>query len=83
MLNIPTGCVHADETGIQIENENHWLHTLSTENYTYQFVHKRRGKEALLSEKSMMSNLRNWLVHDCWSTYFNFPDLYPINLVRC
>ncbi len=63
--------VHADETGIKIEKDNYWLHTLSSNLHTYQFVHKNRGKEALLSENSIIDKLTNWLVHDCWSSYFN------------
>jgi transposase len=63
--------VQADETGIKIEKENYWLHILSSNNYTYQFVHKKRGKEALTSKSSIIGKLQNWLVHDCWSSYFN------------
>lgn len=67
--------VHADETGIKIEKENYWLHTLSSHNHTYQFVHKKRGKEALSSESSIINNLTSWLVHDCWSSYFNLENV--------
>jgi transposase len=63
--------VHADETGIKIEKDNYWLHILSSNLYTYQFAHEKRGKEALSSESSIIDKLTNWLVHDCWSSYFS------------
>ncbi len=63
--------VHADETGIKVEKENYWLHILSSSLYTYQFAHEKRGKEALSSDSSIIDKLTNWLVHDCWSSYFN------------
>ena len=63
--------VHADETGIKVEKDNYWLHILSSNLFTYQFAHEKRGKEALSSESSVIYKLTNWLVHDCWSSYFN------------
>ena len=39
--------VHADETGLRIEGKLQWLHTATTNFFTYLFVHKNRGKEAL------------------------------------
>ena len=67
--------VHADETGIKVGKENYWLHTLSSILFTYQFVHKKRGREAFISESSILGNLINWLVHDCWSSYFNIEKI--------
>lgn len=61
---------HADETGLRIEGRLQWLHTASSNLFTYLFVHKKRGKEAIESEKSILPNLRGWLVHDAWSSYF-------------
>ena len=64
--------VHADETGMRVDGRLQWLHTATTERYTYLFVHKNRGKKALESEKSVLEHLSNWLVHDCWGSYFKF-----------
>ena len=66
--------VHADETGLRIEGKLQWLHTATTSLFTYLFVHKNRGKEALESESSILGKLNNWLVHDSWSSYFNFKN---------
>ncbi|MBN2260274.1 MAG: transposase, partial [Clostridiales bacterium] len=45
---------HADETGLRVEGKLHWLHTITTQLYTYLYVHKKRGTEALQSEKSIL-----------------------------
>ena len=66
--------VHADETGLRIEGKLQWLHTATTSLFTYLFVHKNRGKEALESDSSILSRLNNWLVHDSWSSYFSFKN---------
>jgi transposase len=63
---------HADETGLRVAGKLHWLHTASSLLYTYLFVHEKRGSLALKSEKSILDRIRGWLVHDCWSSYFNF-----------
>lgn len=63
---------HADETGVRVEGLLRWLHTTSTNFYTYLFVHDKRGGQALQSNKSILNNFTGWLVHDCWSSYFKF-----------
>lgn len=63
---------HVDETGIRIDKKLNWLHVFSTGLYTYLFAHSKRGKEAAESAQSIIPNFKNWLIHDCWSTYFNF-----------
>lgn len=67
--------VHADETGIKVNKKNHWIHTLSSILFTFQFAHEKRGHEAFISESSILDNLINWLVHDCWSSYFNLEKI--------
>ncbi len=66
--------VHADETGLRIEGKLQWPHTATTTLFTYLFVHKNRGKEALESESSILNRLNGWLVHDSWSSYFSFKN---------
>ncbi len=66
---------HADETGMRVEEKLRWLHAASTELYTYLFVHEKRGRLALESAQSILDKLSGWLVHDCWSSYFNFEEL--------
>lgn len=62
---------HADETGLRVEGKLSWLHATVTSLYTYLFVHNKRGKEAFMSQQSILEKLTNWLIHDCWSSYFS------------
>ena len=64
--------VHADETGVRVAGKLHWLHTATSQLYTYLFVHENRGAKALESKKSVLVDFKGWLVHDCWSSYFKF-----------
>lgn len=63
---------HFDETGMRVEKKLHWFHVASTALFTYLFVHKKRGKEALESEVSLLKDFTNRAVHDCWASYFDF-----------
>jgi transposase len=69
---IEQNVVHADETGLRVAGKLHWLHTATTTLYTYLFVHENRGEKALNCDKSVLDRFKNWLVHDCWSSYFKF-----------
>ena len=73
LLASPT--VHSDESGIRCQGKLHWLHVTSNALYTYLFVHKRRGKEAIESDQSILTRFFGRLVHDCWSSYFNLAQL--------
>ena len=67
--------VHADETGLRTAGKLHWLHTATTLLYTYLFVHEKRGEVAIQGNKSILMDYIGWLVHDCWSSYFNLKNL--------
>lgn len=63
---------HFDETGMRVEKSLHWFHVASTAWFTYLFVHKKRGREALDSKDSLLKDFQNRAVHDCWESYFGF-----------
>lgn len=67
--------VHADETGLRTAGKLHWLHTATTLLHTYLFVHEKRGAGAIQGNKSILMDYIGWLVHDCWSSYFNLKNL--------
>jgi transposase len=67
--------VHADETGLRTAGKLYWLHTATTQLYTYLFVHEKRGSGAIQSHKSILRDYIGWLVHDCWGSYFNLGKL--------
>ena len=63
---------HYDETGVRVEGKLNWMHVASNAKWTYLFVHEKRGKEALLSEKSDLKDYTGEAVHDCYASYFQF-----------
>ncbi len=65
--------VHFDETGLRVAGKLYWLHTASTSDHTYLFVHPQRGQAALTSAASVLNAFTGIAVHDCWSPYFTFP----------
>ena len=70
--------VHYDETGIRMEGKTQWLHTACSAQYTYLFVHAKRGQEALKSEPSLIKDFNHYAVHDCWASYFIFTCFHVI-----
>jgi transposase len=73
---------HVDETGVRIHKKlmlrqgstTNWLHVFSSLRVTCLFVHPKRGKAAIDSVQSIVPAFKNWLVHDCWNSYFHFRD---------
>jgi transposase len=63
---------HFDETGMRVEKSLHWFHVACTSSFTYLFVHKKRGREALESSDSLLKDFQNRAIHDCWESYFSF-----------
>jgi transposase len=72
MAVLASDVVHFDETGMRVEKSLHWFHVASTCWFTYLFVHKKRGREALISDDSLLKYFQNIAVHDCWESYFGF-----------
>lgn len=66
---------HSDETGVRVAGKLHWLHVFANTLFTYLFVHPNRGKKALNDEVSLLPSYEGWVVHDCWSSYFNFDGI--------
>jgi transposase len=67
--------IHADETGLRCEGSLKWLHVACDSLYTYLFVDDKRGKLAIESDKSILKDCTNYLMHDCWSSYFGLDNL--------
>ena len=64
--------LHVDETGLRAQGRLHWLHSASTRGFTYYFLHRKRGKDALESSDSLLPEYRGRIIHDCWASYFKF-----------
>ncbi|MGG0259733.1 IS66 family transposase, partial [Bacillus mycoides] len=63
--------VHFDETGIRVNRERQWLHTMSTKDINLQVVHTKRGKEAM-NEIGVLPLFSGIAVHDGWASYFGY-----------
>jgi transposase len=67
-LLMQAGTLHADETGVDVQNKLHWLHSLSTEKLTFHHIHEKRGCEAMeqlrycLSFKAQLSMIVGVLI---------------------
>lgn len=63
------GLVHFDETGLRVAGSLHWLHSISTEKFTFLSLHKKRGKDAML-DQGFISRYTGIGIHDCWKSYW-------------
>ncbi len=71
---LQSNVLHADETGLRCAGSLQWLHVASNALFTYLFVHPKRGKIAIESLQSILPNFKNYLMHDCWASYFGLSD---------
>jgi transposase len=61
--------IGADETGANINGDNHWYRTFQNPEYTYIGVHKNRGYNSIID--LFGNNFENsTLITDCWPSYF-------------
>jgi transposase len=63
--------VHTDESPININGKNHQLHNYSNDQYTLQYVHESKSKDAM-EEIGFLSNYVGTLIHDHNKVQYNF-----------
>jgi len=63
--------VHTDESPINISGKNYQLHNYSNKEYTLQYVHKNKSKEAMI-EIGFLNNYLGTLIHDHNRVQYNF-----------
>lgn len=64
-------CIHADETGININGKRQWLHSASDAKWTHFFPHAKRGTEAI-NLINILPRYNGILCHDHWKPYFKY-----------
>jgi transposase len=69
-----TAPVHFDETGMRVDGKLRWTHVASTPAVTYLAVHDKRGAKAL-EEIGIFSQRQGKVIHDGYSSYFQFPGV--------
>ncbi|MBW2669646.1 MAG: IS66 family transposase, partial [Deltaproteobacteria bacterium] len=62
---------HADETGINIGGDGHWLHCVSNDDWTLYYPHEKRGKEAM-DDMGILPRFKGILCHDHWKPYYKY-----------
>jgi transposase len=66
---------HADETGIHVGKELHWLHVVSNGKLTYYYPHLKRGREAI-EAAGLLPQYKGVLVTDFWKSYLKLDALH-------
>ena len=69
--------LHADETGINIKGERHWLHSASNGLWTHYFPHKRRGSEAM-DYIGILPLFGGILCHDHAKAYYKYIGVHAL-----
>lgn len=65
--------VNADESGLRVAGQLHWLHIAANDTLTWYGLHAKRGMEAITAH-GILSNRSGVLVHDCWAPYWKLDD---------
>lgn len=63
--------LHADETGLRVNQKTEWLHVLSTSQLTYYAVQPKRGQIAL-RQIGLVPEFKGRLLHDAYASYWTF-----------
>ncbi len=74
---LTSSVLHADETGININGKNHWLHCISNPQWTLFYAHAKRGLEAMAS-MNVLPRFTGTLCHDHWKPYFQLNCLHAL-----
>jgi len=62
---------HADETGINVNGDRIWLHSLSNAQWTLFYPHRKRGTEAM-NAMGVLPVFKGTLCHDHWKPYYQY-----------
>ncbi|MBI4650083.1 IS66 family transposase [Candidatus Desantisbacteria bacterium] len=74
---LESSVLHGDETGINSNGDQYWLHSLSNDLWTYFYPHKRRGSEAM-DEMGILPKYKGTLCHDHWKPYYKYECLHSL-----
>ena len=63
--------LHVDEPPIKINGEQYYIHNISNDKYTLQYVSKKRGEKAI-KNFGLLEKFNGILVHDHFIMYYNY-----------
>ena len=69
--------MHLDETGVNLNGKNAWVHNCSTAKLTYLFADEKRGKEAM-DRAGILPRYKGLVVHDHWKPYLSYSEVTHI-----
>jgi len=69
LLKLPA--IHLDETSLRVDKKNHWIHVCSGGAITLQFLHEKRGLEAMQAI-GIIPRYGGVIIHDCWASYLSY-----------
>jgi transposase len=69
--------LHADETGINIDGQRHWLHCASNASVTWLYPHEKRGTEAM-DKIGILPKFTGVLCHDHWKPYYRYACVHAL-----
>lgn len=68
---------NADESGVNVDGEGHWLHSLSAGNVVLYDADRKRGKEAM-DKMGVLPHFKGILCHDHWKPYYSYPCVHAL-----
>jgi len=66
--------LHSDETGINVNGNLKWIHTVSSNRLTFYHIHNKRGSEAI-EDADILPRYKNILTHDFFSSYNQYNNI--------
>jgi len=63
--------IHVDETSFRVESKNNWIHVYSSGGITLKFLHRKRGKNAIV-DMDIIPRYDGVIIHDCWASYLSY-----------
>ena len=66
--------MYVDETSMRVNKKNHWIHTYGFRDIVLQFIHAKRGSEAI-EDIGIISKYDGIIVHDRYAPYFIYDNV--------
>ena len=74
---LASSVANADESGVNVNGKNYWLHSLSANNVVLYDADRKRGHEAM-DRMGILPHFKGILCHDHWKSYYNNPCLHAL-----
>jgi len=74
---IAAAVMHVDETGINVNSKNAWVHLAANELWTYFSPHEKRGSIAM-DAIGILPFFKGTLIHDHWKPYFIYQCIHAL-----